>query len=67
MTTVEELLDLIDNNRESEEFVEILDGNGYVEARLRVCSDIWKGIEHRTINSMRAQGDRIQIWLNDDN
>ena len=63
--TVGQILDLIDNNRESEEMVHILNGNGDVEVSAMVCSMIWSDIEDRSVNSMRAQGDCIEIWLDD--
>ena len=65
MTTLGEVLDLLDANRESEEMVEIMDHNGQVQCRAMVCSVVWNGIEERTVNSMQAVDDRLQIWLND--
>lgn len=64
--TVGELLDLIDDRRESEEIVEIMrDGgaNAYAEVRAMVCSKIWDSVEDMTVNSIRAEGDKIQMWL----
>lgn len=61
--TIGELLDLIDNNRESEEFVHIMDNNGNVQCRAMVCSEIWDGIEDRTVNSIQAEDDVLKIWL----
>lgn len=63
--TLGQILDLLDNNRESEETVEIMDCNGYVQCRAMVCSVVWKGIEDKTVNSMQAYGNCLQIWLND--
>ena len=63
--TLGQILDLIDNNRESEEMVEIMDHNGQVQCRAMVCSVIWQGIENKTVNSMGADGNCLQIWLND--
>lgn len=63
--TLGQILDLIDNNRESEEMVEIMDHNGNVQCSAMVCSVIWKGIEDKTVNSMMAAGNCLQIWLND--
>lgn len=60
-----QILDLLDNNRESEEMVEIMDHNGNVQCRAMVCSVVWQGIEDKTVNSMQADGNRLQIWLND--
>ena len=45
MTTLGEVLDLLDANRESEEMVEIMDHNGQVQCRAMVCSVVWNGIE----------------------
>ena len=64
-TTVADILDLIDNSRESEELVHILDHNGNVEVCAMVCSKIWDGIENRTVNSMQARDGIIELWLND--
>lgn len=60
-----QILDLLDNNRESEEMVEIMDHNGNVQCRAMVCSVVWQGIEDKTVNSMQADGNCLQIWLND--
>ena len=64
--TLGQILDLIDNSRESEEIVEIGDNNGQVQCQAMVCSVIWKGIEDKTVNSMQAVGDHLKIWLNDE-
>ena len=63
--TLGQILDLIDNNRESEENVEIMDHNGEVQCRAMVCSVVWQGIEDKTVNSMQAGGNCLQIWLDD--
>ena len=63
--TLGQILDLIDNNRESEEMVEIMDHNGQVQCKAMVCSIVWQGIEDKTVNSMQAAGNCFQIWLND--
>ena len=63
--TLGQILDLLDNNRESEEKVEIMDNNGNVQCRAMVCSVVWQGIEDKTVNSMQAAGNCLQIWLND--
>ena len=63
--TLGQILDLIDNNRESEENVEIMDKSGEVQCRAMVCSVVWAGIEDKTVNSMQAAGNCLQIWLND--
>ena len=63
--TLGQILDLLDNNRESEEKVEIMDNNGNVQCRAMVCSVVWQGIEDKTVNSMQAYGNSLQIWLND--
>lgn len=63
--TLGQILDLIDNSRESEEIVEIGDHNGGVQCKAMVCSVVWSGIEDRTVNSMQACGDNFRIWLND--
>lgn len=63
--TVGQLLDLIDNTRESEEFVYIMDGNGKAQCKAMVCSEIWDGIEGRTVDSIQAEGNTLLIWLDD--
>lgn len=63
--TLGQILDLLDNNRESEEMVEIMDHNGQVQCKAMVCSMVWQGIEDKTVNSMQANGNYLQIWLND--
>jgi hypothetical protein len=63
--TVGQLLDLIDNNRESEEVVNIMDNNGNVQCKAMVCSEIWDGLEDRTVNSIQVEGDALGIWLDD--
>lgn len=60
-----ELLDVIDNSRESEERVAILNNNGEQEAIAMICSTIWAGIEDRTVNSIQARNSIIEIWLDD--
>ena len=63
--TLGQILDLIDNTRESEEMVEIMDHDGQVQCRAMVCSVVWQGIEYKTVNSMGVSGDCLRIWLND--
>lgn len=60
-----QILDLLDNNRESEEMIDIMDHNGKIQCRAMVCSVVWQGIEDKTVNSMQADGNHLQIWLND--
>ena len=60
--TVGQLLDLIDNNRESEEIIHIMDNNGKVQCKAMVCSEIWDGLEDRTVNSIQAEGDVLKIF-----
>lgn len=63
--TLGQILDLIDNTRESDEMVEIMDHNGQAQCKAMVCSIVWQGIEYKTVNSMQACGDNFRIWLND--
>ena len=63
--TVGQLLDLMDKNRESEEVVNIMDHNGNVQCKAMVCSEIWDGLEDRTVNSIQAEGDVLKIWFDD--
>ena len=64
-TTVADILDLIDCNRDSDELVHIMDHNCNVEVCAMVCSKIWEGIENRTVNSMQARDGVIEMWLDD--
>lgn len=62
--TVGQLLDLIDNSRESEEIVHIMGDCGKVQCTAMVCSKFfWDGIENRTVNSIQAKDDVLEIWL----
>ena len=61
--TFGQILDLIDSNRDSEEEIDLMDCNGKVQMRGMVCSEVWESIEDRTVNSMQAVDDRLQIWL----
>lgn len=63
--TVGQLLDLMDNSRESEEVINIMDHNGNVQCKAMVCSEIWDGLEDRTVNSIQVEGDALVIWLDD--
>ena len=63
--TVGQLLDLMDKNRESEEVVNIMDNNGNVQCKAMVCSEIWDGLEDRTVNSIQVEDDALVIWLDD--
>lgn len=63
--TVGQLLDLIDNNRESEEIIHIMNDNGKAQCKAMVCSEIWDALEDRTVNSIQAEDDVLKIWLDD--
>lgn len=63
--TVGQLLDLIDNSRESEELVYVRDHNGKIQCTAMVCSEIWDEFEDRTVNSIEVQGRALGIWLGD--
>lgn len=60
-----EILDVIDNSRESKERVAIMNHNGEHEAIAMICSTIWAGIENRTVNSIQARNSIIEIWFDD--
>lgn len=62
--TVGQLLDLLDNSRESEEFVHIM-CDGKAQCKAMVCSEIWDGLEDRTVNCIQAEDDVLKIWLDD--
>lgn len=62
--TLGQFLDLIDCNRESEEHVNIMNGNGEVLVRGMVCYDAWE--EDREINSISINEDcEYMVWLED--
>ena len=63
---VKDFIDLLDVNRESEEYVEILDQNGKVTLKAMVCNEVWDKLAERTINSIQAEDNIIQIWLDDE-
>lgn len=63
MITVGQILDLIDCNRESEDFVDIMNGNSVTEVHAMVCSDIWKSVENRVVDCIGAEKGTIVIWL----
>ncbi len=65
MVTLRQLLDLIDNCRESEEIICLMNNDGKIEAKAMVCSEIWKSLEDRTVNSIQAENDMLKVWLND--
>lgn len=60
-----QILDLIDETRDSAETVRIMDCNGQIQAEIRVNADIWKGIEDRTVNSMSGGDSGLELWLDD--
>lgn len=67
MVTLGELLDLIDNQRESEEIVNIMDScSGQVEIKAMVKSKLWSALESMPVNSIQASGDELNVWLEDD-
>lgn len=63
--TVGQLLDLLDSERESGEFVHIMGDNGEIECKAMVGSKIWDALEDRTVNSIKVYGNALQIWLDD--
>ena len=63
---VKDFIDLLDADRESEEYVEILDNNGKVALKAMVCNEVWDSLAERTVNSIRALDSTIQIWLDDE-
>lgn len=65
MVTLKQLLDLIDNCRESEEIICLMNSDGKIEAKAMVCSKIWKSLEDHTVNSIQAEDDMLKVWLND--
>lgn len=66
MVTLGQLLDLIDNSRESEEIINIMDGcNGKVEVKAMVKSSLLKAFEDRTVNSIQASNYELNVWLDD--
>lgn len=60
--TLGQFLDLIDSNRESGDYINIMDGNGEVLVRGKVCYDAWE--EDRLINSIDIASDyEYKVWL----
>ena len=62
--TLGQLLDLLDNSRVSEEIVYIM-YNEKAQCKAMVCSEIWDGLEDRTVNCIQAEDDVLKIWLDD--
>lgn len=60
--TMGQLLDLIDNSRESEEMVCLM-RDGQVQAKAMVCSEIWLALEERPVNSIQAEDNMLKVWL----
>lgn len=62
MTTLGELLDLIDQDRDCDEIVEIMDGP---KATMRglTRSALWAPHEERIVSDIRARNDVLQVWL----
>ena len=62
MTTLGELLDLIDPERDGDEIVEIMDGS---KAMMRgiTRSALWEPHEERIVSDIRARDDVLQVWL----
>lgn len=62
--TLGQFLDLIDSNRESEEYINIMEGNSKVLIRGMVCYDAWE--ENRLINSISINENyEYMVWLED--
>ena len=59
---IKDLLDAIDNQRDSEEIVVIMQDSKEA-ARIMVCCDVWDSIEDREINSIMAEDSTIKVWL----
>ena len=60
--TLGQFLDLIDSNRESERYVNIIDENGNVLVRGMVCYDAWE--EDRLINFIGINKNyEYEVWL----
>ena len=62
MTTLGELLNLIDPERDSGEIVEIMVG---CEAMMRglTRSALWEPFEERIVSDILARGNILQVWL----
>ena len=65
MVTLKQLLDLIDNCRESEEIICLMNHDGKIEAKAMVCSKVWESLEDHMVNSIQAEDDMLKVWLND--
>ena len=62
--TLGQILDLIDDTRESDEIVALMQ-DGEIEAKAIVRSEIWKALEKRTVNSIQAEDNILKVWLNE--
>lgn len=63
--TVGQLLDLMGDRQENDEIICVMGNNGKVQCKAMVCSEIWNGLEDRTVKSIEAEGDALKIWLGD--
>jgi hypothetical protein len=63
--TIKDLLDVIDPNREyNDQYIEISDGQGGVQAKLKSNSDILEEIENRDIEEIEAiEKGVIRVWI----
>lgn len=62
MTTLGELLDLIDMDRDGDEIVAIMDGSK-VTMRGLTRSALWGPNEERIVDEIRARDDVLRVWL----
>ena len=65
MTTLGELLNLIDRDRDCNEIVEIMDGS---KATMRgiTRSALWGPHEERIVSDILARDDVLQVWLKEE-
>lgn len=65
--TIGELLDLIDESRESTEIIEVNDGaNGGIQMRGRVSSPLWEKLDELEVENISAEAQGvIKVYLKD--
>ncbi len=62
--TVRSLLDTVDYNRERDDVIKVMDGNGEVELWAKTSSHVWDALGNKVIECMWAEAEGvIQIWL----
>lgn len=61
--TLGQLLNLIDNQRQSEELIVLMNDDGQEECKAMQSSRVWDALEAEEVNSIEARGDKLIVWL----